>query len=280
LFRWDGGQGVPQVLSFFLLGAWTLVDPGFHQRVASAASPEIGRKGVLVSAACWMVFDLLSMSTAMYALALMPSPDAAAGPLERLSIFPEFGSQVLPPGLRGLFFLGMLGTILSAMVGYALVSGATLGRDIVSRLIGAGEDVRVNLWTKLGIVVSCIAAIVLALTVESVVSLWYSWGGAVVGALLLPVALAYGIFPKSRCPSAWIVAATVLAAAASFSLLAYGLATGNPFLTVALSVGGTMVTFGLGTLLPGLLVSGLVIGIGEGAAIIASNGHDGRPSSR
>ncbi|MBW7928425.1 MAG: hypothetical protein H3C58_10155, partial [Fimbriimonadaceae bacterium] len=51
-FQWDGGMGWPFVASFFILGAWTLVDPGFHQRVASAESPAIGRRGVLTSVAC------------------------------------------------------------------------------------------------------------------------------------------------------------------------------------------------------------------------------------
>ncbi|MCX7800587.1 MAG: hypothetical protein N2109_09620, partial [Fimbriimonadales bacterium] len=113
LLAWDGGMGPLYVLSFFVLGVWTLVDPGFHQRVASAASPAVGRRGVLVSIACWFVFDSLSMSTGMYAMAWLRER-----PAEALQIFPAFGEQMLPPGLKAVFVCGMLGTIVSAMVGY------------------------------------------------------------------------------------------------------------------------------------------------------------------
>ncbi|RYG33605.1 hypothetical protein EON81_17765, partial [bacterium] len=40
-----GGQSPLAILSFFILGAWTIADPGFHQRVSSSASPEVGRRG-------------------------------------------------------------------------------------------------------------------------------------------------------------------------------------------------------------------------------------------
>jgi hypothetical protein len=129
--QWDGGLGAIGVVSFFILGAWTLIDPGFHQRVASARDPETGKRGVLIATVCWVVFDALTVTTGMYAISKMPSL-----PENKLLIFPMFGDQVLPPGLKAVFLCGMLGTILTAMVGYSLVSGATLGRDILARLTG------------------------------------------------------------------------------------------------------------------------------------------------
>jgi solute:Na+ symporter, SSS family len=150
LWSWDGGMGPLFVVSFFLLGAWTLVDPGFHQRVASAASPELGRRGVLISVGCWMLFDLLSITAGLYAVLALPDL-AEAGTLDRLAAFPRLGLAVLPEGLRALFFCGMLGTIVSALVGYGLVAGATAGREIVARARGESDDASVQRWTKLGI---------------------------------------------------------------------------------------------------------------------------------
>lgn len=248
LFAWDGGQGVLVVTSFFILGAWTLIDPGFHQRVASARSPRTAQKGILASVGFWMLFDLLTITAGMYALALLPDR-----PENPLMLFPMLGEMVLPPGLKALFFCGMLGTIVSAMVGYTLVSGSTVGRDIVARVRRGASLAQETQWSRWGILAACSLAIALALSVGSVVALWFSWSGAVVGAMLLPVAMSYGILPKAS-PTATLVA-MVLSFLVSAGWMAFGLATNNPYLVVTLPDG---TSFGLGTLLPGVVVSALV----------------------
>jgi solute:Na+ symporter, SSS family len=255
----DGGVGVVGVITFFILGAWTLIDPGFHQRAASAESPATARKGILVSVICWMVFDFLTVTCGLYALTLIPADT------KPLLIFPVLAQQVLPDGLNGLFLAGVLGTILTAMVGYALVSGASLGRDIVGPKF---ESDKQTLWTRIGIVVSLVCAVGLALSIESVVALWYSWGGCIIGALLLPVSAAYGVVKLPRFKS-WVhPAAMACAFTAALAWMIYGQMTGNPFLNVTLPSGlfgytgtkeGEALTLGLGTLVPSLTVSGLLL---------------------
>lgn len=247
-----GGAGWLTIVSFFILGAWTIVDPGFHQRVASSASPETGRKGVLVSVGFWFLFDALSVTTGMYALALLDSM-----PENPLAIFPLFGEQILPPGLKAVFFCGMLGTILTAMVGYTLVSGATFGRDIVLKIRGNGEATEETRWTRIGLFVGIGAAIGLASQIPSVVQLWYSWSGIVVGALLIPLLMSYS--PKARViGSGFVLWSMVLSATVSAAWLVYGLRTGNAYLNVR----WLGEEFSLGTLAPGLAVSGAVLLLG------------------
>jgi SSS family solute:Na+ symporter len=262
LWTWDGGQGPLMVLSFFILGAWTLVDPGFHQRVASAASPEVGRRGVLASVGFWLLFDLLTITAGLYAVVTIPEILSSPDSLERLAAFPRLGQEVLPPGLRALFFCGMLGTIVSALVGYGLISGATLGREIVARARDGMPDDRVKLWTKVGIAVSFALAVLVGLSLKSVVNLWYSWAGAVVGALLLPLLYSYRRTTASGPAGPAVFWATLLGAVAGFGAMAYGLATENPFLEIALGEW----KFSLGTLAPGLAVSAAVL---AGAKILA-----------
>lgn len=259
-----GGQSWPAIVSFFILGAWTLIDPGFHQRVASAKDPATGQKGIFIAILFWMLFDALTISTGMYALTLLP--ELPANP--RL-IFPALGQAVLPPGLKAVFFCGMFGTILSALVGYSLVSGASFGREIVCRMNPARNA---TLWTRVGIAVSTVVAIVLALSINSVVALWYSWGGCVIGAILVPVTLSYGIGQWRIKPS---LAGFSMAAAflASFAWLVISISQNNLYQVITLNFGYTQVEFGLGTLLPSLLVSLLVLGIGS---LIARTPHDER----
>lgn len=248
---WDGGAGIVAVFSFFVLGAWTLVDPGFHQRVASAASPEVGRRGLLVAVACWMLFDLLSVSTALTALA------RGIEAFEPLAIFPLFAERTLPPGLKAIFLCGMFGTILSAMVGYTLVAGATAGRDLAARAAGQSDEARITTLIRAGMALATLVAIALALSVGSVVSLWYQWGGAVIGALLIPVWTAYRP-PRRPLPSGAVAVAMMLSFFSAAGWMAYGHASGNALLEVRL----VDATFSLGTLLPGLLVSAVTIGVG------------------
>lgn len=270
LRTFTGGSSWTAMFSFFILGAWTLVDPGFHQRVTASASPEVGRKGVLVSTAFWVLFDVLTVATGMYALALLrPAPE------NPLAIFPRLGDQVLPPGLKAIFLCGMLGTITSALVGYTLVAGGTLGREVVAR-VRALDESKTNLWIRVGFGVASVIAIVLAMFLHSVVALWYAWAGAVVGALLIPTAMAYG----RRVPRPKVAFASMLASfCVSFGWLVYSQRTNNAFQEVAwvqTSEGGRFAlpplpealqanatTFSLGTLLPGLVISALVIGLGS-----------------
>ncbi len=253
LFDWSGGQGALNVVGFFLLGAWTMVDPGFHQRVASSQDPATGRKGVLVSVFFWFLFDVLSLVAGLYAIALVhPVP-------EGLKVYPALGDRVLPSGLKALFLCGMLGTILCAMVAYTLVSGATLGRDIVGRLRQGASDEEIKNWTRAGFVVACMVAIVLATKLDSVVDLWYQWGGCVIGALLLPVTAAYLPRFGLRASPGCVVLSMALAFLMSFAWLVDGKTTNNPGLLVY--VAGRQ--FSLGTLVPGFMVSALVLAVGH-----------------
>jgi len=264
LWTWDGGQGPLFVLSLFILGAWTLVDPGFHQRVASAASPEIGRRGVLISVGFWMLFDLLSITAGLYAVVLLPDTLASASSLDRLAAFPRLGMAVLPPGLRALFFCGMIGTIVSALVGYGLISGATLGREIVARLRSESQEAEVQKWSKLGIAFSFAVAVAVGLSLQSVVSLWYAWAGAVVGAMLIPLLASYTTTGLANVSGAAIAMVTATAAVVSLAWMVYGQRTGNPYLSVQLG----KETLSVGTLLPGLAISAIGLGGAHFLAII------------
>ena len=245
-----GGSGPFVLLSFFILGAWTLIDPGFHQRAASAVSPETGKRGVLLSIGFWMLFDVLSITTGMYALALMkPLPSNV------LLIYPLFGDKVLPEGLKAVFFCGMLGTVLTAMVGYALVGGSSLGRDMVCRWFGIKEESKAALWSRVGIFVACAVAVPVSLAFKSVVNLWYSWAGAIVGALLFPTLVSYSSRPTSRLSPLVVSISMAAGFIISVGLLVYS-SQFEQGLTVSFGEGAS---FDVGTLLPGALVSGLVL---------------------
>ncbi|MEZ0327271.1 MAG: sodium:solute symporter [Fimbriimonas sp.] len=284
LLTFTGGAPWTAIVSFFILGAWTLVDPAFHQRAASARTPETSRKGILISVGFWFLFDLLSIGSAMYAIALLkPLP-------EKLAFYPALAEKVLPPGLKAIFLCGILGTVATAMVGYTLVSGATLGREILGRLKGTSDDKTIKSWIRIGLVVAMAVAVPLGLSINSVVDLWYAWAGVAIGALLIPVLGSYASGRDGSRDGGTTFWAMLIAATSSMVWLIYGQRTNNPFLDVVLlkldgkwklmlpPVPETLkatetITYSLGTLLPGLVISAVILSAGWIAQ--RRNRHDG-----
>lgn len=232
----SGGNGIGAILAWMLLGAWTFVDPGFHQRVAAASSPDTSRRGVLISVGFWVIFDLLSISAALYGIQALGTDKGA-------SLFPIFGSQVLPDGLRGIFFAGMFGVVLSAMVGYTLVSGATIGRDLVARIHGSLPENRITLWTRIGILVATCLGIGLAYSIPSVVYLWYDIGGILVPGLIYPTLFAYAF--KRPLPNWSAISCLLGGSVSAFLWYRFGNRADYPALYIGLAVSTMLAIAGL-----------------------------------
>ena len=114
---------------WFFIALWTFVDPSFHQRAAAAESPETARKGIFISIGFWTVFDFLTCFTGLYAFAIL-GPDLE----EPILSYPLLADQLLPVGLKGIFFITLLATIMSTLDSYLFISGQTLGRDFLSSI--------------------------------------------------------------------------------------------------------------------------------------------------
>jgi hypothetical protein len=103
-------------------------------------------------------------------------------------------------------------------------------------------------------------AIGIAFAVDNVVlDLWYAYSGAVVGALLLPVTAIYVPRLRFQSTSGWATASMLAAFITSFAWLIWCKRTQNPDYEV--SIYGQKIT--VGTLIPGLIVSAIVLGLGE-----------------
>jgi len=247
---WDAGNGIVLVLSWMIVGSWTFVDPGFHQRVASVSTARAAAWGVLLAVGLWVVFDSLTTLTAMYGT--MHFRDVAGSlpvSVGGTNLFPAFGDSLLPPVLKGMFFAGMLGAILAATVGYTFVSGTTLGRDFIGRLKRNVTEHDLNKYTRIGIAVASVGGILLAWQVKSVVSLWYSISSIMIPGLLIPV---LGAYVMKRPPRAAVAFACMLAGS-----LAAGAWTKWPENPLSANVPG------LTPIIVGLAASIIVWGIGS-----------------
>jgi SSS family solute:Na+ symporter len=215
-----GGRSAGFVLAWYFIALQTLVEPTFFQRCDAARSPAVARRGILVSVGFFAVFDGLTTLTGMYARAMLPGLPSG------VDAFPALAEALLPAGLLGLFYAAMIATVLSTVDSFLFVGGVTFGRDLAWRLSGGRLDqVR---WTRVGLVVSAVAASAVALASESVVALWYGFGSVGTAVLLGP--LLGSFFPALRPARGWAAAGMIVAGTVTVAwLVASGWGSGAPW---------------------------------------------------
>lgn len=206
-----GGNTMQYLLVWFFIALWTFVDPSFHQRAAAAKSPSVARKGIVLSVLCWILFDFFTLFTALYGLQILGDIDQAA------MVYPYLANAILPMGMKGLFFVALLATIMSTMDSYMFISGQTLGRDFLLRFFPKSGSISM---TRASILVAAVIGIILILIYPSVVDLWYVIGTVIIPGLLFPV---LGIYiPAFRIPPKQVFAYMVICSGASLVWLVLG----------------------------------------------------------
>jgi len=183
-WSWNGGNPPGAIFVWYVIALSTLVDPGFFQRAYAARDARTARRGVLWSIAFWILFDFMTTTTGLYARALLPR---LADPV---FAFPELARVTLPPVALGLFYLGMIATVMSTIDAYTFIAATTIGRDVLWRLRGERANDPQPALTRIGLWTATAFAAWLAIARQSVIALWHDVGTVVASTLLLPVTLA------------------------------------------------------------------------------------------
>jgi SSS family solute:Na+ symporter len=185
-----GGLSQTFLIVWFLIALWTFADPGFHQRCYAAKSGNIAKWGIIISIFFWALFDFLTTATGLFAkgvLSHLENPVLA---------FPLFAEQVLPEGIKGIFYAALFATIISTQVSFLFLSGTTIGRDFVYRISKDDTESNLKVYTIIGLIISGVIAILLAYFIPSVIEIWYTIGSLFIPGIILPVVSAY--YPKLR----------------------------------------------------------------------------------
>jgi SSS family solute:Na+ symporter len=212
-----GGASLQYILVWFFIAIWTFVDPGFYQRCAAAKSPKTAQNGIIISIIFWFLFDILTLSTGLYAKAMLTGG-------EPLFAYPRLGALVLPPIAYGIFITGLLATIMSTIDSLGMISAITFGRDILWQISNSSnpdswKDQSTSLIHK-GLGVTSFIALALAFSIPSVVKLWYNLGSIIVPGLVIPFLMSFnknriqdGIIFLMVCPALtsiiWIIYASL-----------------------------------------------------------------------
>jgi SSS family solute:Na+ symporter len=195
-----GGNSVTYILVWFFIGAWAIVDPGFHQRCYAAKDENTAKKGIFISLIFWFIFDAMTTITGLYAVSSLKNIQDPA------MSYPLLAESILPQFAKGFFFIGMLATIMSTLHSNLFISATTLGKDIIQRLKNS-KDVENN-YSKLGIVITSLVSLLIAILVPSVVQIWYLVGSLTIPSLLIGVVSSY--FEVLHIGRKWIFSAMIV----------------------------------------------------------------------
>jgi SSS family solute:Na+ symporter len=195
-----GGNSVTYILVWFFIGAWAIVDPGFHQRCYAAKDENTAKKGIFISLIFWFIFDAMTTITGLYAVSSLKNIQDPA------MSYPLLAESILPQFAKGFFFIGMLATIMSTLHSNLFISATTLGKDIIQRLKNS-KDVENN-YSKLGIVITSLVSLLIAILVPSVVQIWYLVGSLTIPSLLIGVVSSY--FKVLQIGRKWIFSAMIV----------------------------------------------------------------------
>lgn len=185
--QFSGGASSLYILVWFLIALWTFADPGFHQRCYAAKDGNTAKWGIIISVLFWLLFDFLTTTTGLFAKALLPD---LSNPV---LAFPLYAEKILGSGLKGIFYAALFATIISTANSFLFISGTTFGRDFVQKFKNRNSTIDLVMYVRIGIVVSVIISVILALTVQSVIGLWY-----LIGSFCLPgiIFLIFGAYYK------------------------------------------------------------------------------------
>ncbi|MDP4115001.1 MAG: hypothetical protein Q8903_02645, partial [Bacteroidota bacterium] len=204
-----GGASPLYILVWFLIALWTFADPGFHQRCYAAKTPGIAKKGILISIFFWAFFDFLTTSTGLFARANLPNLS-----IPSLS-YPLYAEKILSSGFKGLFFAGLVATILSTLNSFLFLSGTTITRDFIYKFFSDKKEQNVRGYTILGICLAGAVSILISYYIQSVIEMWYLIGSVCIPGMIFAIMSAY--YPKYKIKNKVMFFEMLLAVTSSIS---------------------------------------------------------------
>jgi SSS family solute:Na+ symporter len=227
-----GGFSWTYILAWFFIAFQTFVDPSFYQRCLAAETPQTAKKGILISVAFWLLFDIMTLITGLYAKVYFTN-------IEAVMAYPALGESVLPVVWKGLFITALLSTVMSTLDSYAFLSATTIGNDILKKVFKTRKTTDL---TKAGLIITGVFSILLALILPSPIEIVFRTASVAVPGLIVPLIIAYT--PKLQIKQGFVPVIMLVSSAVAFlwlMLQSYGLAS-HPILQIEPMLAGLLVS--------------------------------------
>lgn len=159
---------------------WTFVDPNFYQRCFAAKNAKTAKNGILFSLIFWIIFDLLTLATGLYARAAFPD-------IEPMFSYLVLADNVMPFIVKGVFLTAILAIIMSTIDSFLFASSTIIANDFLKKKYSSFS---LKKLTRIGIVITLLLSLVFIYTFESIIGIIYALGTVGVSVLFLPMILA------------------------------------------------------------------------------------------
>ncbi len=163
---------------FFIALNTTILSPVFYQKCFATKDDKVARIGIFISILFWLVCDLCTTAGGLYAKANMPdiNPNDA---------YLVYALTILPDGIRGLFILGILVTVISALDSFLFIAGTLLSYDLIPEKYSNLKLVR-----NLTIILSAVLTIIISFWFDGrIESAWLTLETLFMSGLFFPVVL-------------------------------------------------------------------------------------------
>ncbi|WP_424244046.1 SSS family solute:Na+ symporter [Elusimicrobium posterum] len=194
-----GGNSIWQTMIWGFIALATLVDPSFYQRCFAAKTPQVAKRGILISTLVWICFDICTTLGALYARAVIPASEPAHA-------YFFYAVQLLPVGLKGFFVAGILAIILSTLDSFMFIASNTLSYDFLRNRFK--NVILTNRIAMFG--VSAVAILLAVLLDGSFKTIWLTLGSYMSACMLIPILTGY-IFPKKITDKMFCISAVTSA---------------------------------------------------------------------
>ena len=154
----------------------TFIDPGFFQRSFSGLDTKTIKFGILTSILFWILFDLMTITTGIYAASILTEVHS--------SPYLDLAKLILPPVSYSIFIIALLSIVMSTIDSFTFISAYTIGMDLTSIL---SKKKTFILNTKVGLIISSLIAFILAIFFSNAIEIWYIAGSIAVPVLLIPI---------------------------------------------------------------------------------------------
>ena len=168
---------------FAFLSLLTFLDPSFHQRTFSGKNLKTVQKSIMISIACWFIFDFLTISSALFYFEIAIKNNIA--PLQTASPYIALARDVFQnyPFLMGIFFLSILSVVMSTIDSYTFLSSITLRYDL-NTIIGQKTNIK---SIRNSTIIILIISFILSTLFDRALYYWYYFGTYVIVSTFFPL---------------------------------------------------------------------------------------------
>ena len=176
---------IPGNIPWTTIFAWgfiamvTFIDPGFFQRSFAGTTLKTVKKGIGFSILFWILFDFMTVTTGLYAAAILPESHSTP--------YIDLAQIVLSPLAQTIFIISLLAIVMSTIDSFTFISAYTIGMDLSTILKTEIDDQAIYTNTRIGLVLTAFIAVGLSLFFNNAVEMWYMVGSLAVPVLMVPV---------------------------------------------------------------------------------------------